>query len=172
MREAFSWSDYLSLAAPHCRMLVMNGTADVIIDRDADGSAWAETKESVAAAERVYSALGRPQGIQCWFEPGGGHRPYPAHRAALQWLLKHLHPAGRTDDYIDSFADVNYGSWAARHGIGFEKLYGTPLHLRGATVVDLPVIPFESIDVLKPGEIGRPEFTIEGWLDCIDPPES
>ena len=127
-------------------------------------------RESWIAAERVYSALGCPNGIQCWFEPEGGHRPYPAHRAAMQWLLKNLRPAGRTEAFLDSFSDINYGTWAEQHGIPFERLYGTPLHLRGATVVDMSVTPFESLDVLQPGEQGQPEFTIEGWLDRIDPP--
>jgi dienelactone hydrolase len=170
MREWLQWPEYLALAAPHCRVLVMNGTADVIIDRDADGSAWAETRQAVSRAEEVYAALGRPGGIRCWFEREGGHRPYPAHRAALQWLLKHVQPEGRSKNGLDSFADINYGAWAKQHGIAFEKLYGTPLHLRGATVVDLQITPLESLRVLTTEELGQPQYTIEGWLDRIDPP--
>jgi len=86
-------------------------------------------------------------------------------------LVVAVHPAGRTEDYLDSYTDINYGTWAEHHGIRFEKLYGTALHLRGATVVDLGVIPLKSLDVLDFGEIGRPEFTIEGWLDRVDPPQ-
>ena len=60
---------------------------------------------------------------------------------------------------------------AEKHGIGFERLYGTPLHLRGATVVDMDIKPLDSLTVLTPEETGRPEFTIDGWLDYIAPNE-
>jgi dienelactone hydrolase/predicted GH43/DUF377 family glycosyl hydrolase len=170
MREWLGWDEYLSLAAPKCRVLITNGTADVIIDRDADGSAWDETRQAIASAERVYAALGQPGGARCWFEPDGGHRPYPAHRAALGWLIEQAPPAGQTPERIDRLADVNFGDWADKHGIPFEPLYGTPLHLRGATVVDVNVTPLESLGVLTSEEIGRPEFTIEGWLERVAPP--
>lgn len=29
MRESLAWAEYVSLAAPHCALLVMNGEADV-----------------------------------------------------------------------------------------------------------------------------------------------
>ena len=141
----------------------------MVIDRDADGSAWEETRQAVAAAERVYSAFGRSEGIECWFEADGGHRPYPAHPAALQWLQRHVRPAGLVDQQVDEFATVNFGVWAEKHGIPFEPLYGTPLHLRGATVVDMGIQPLDSLAVLKSDEIGSPLFTIEGWLDHVAP---
>ncbi|HUT37085.1 MAG TPA: acetylxylan esterase [Planctomycetota bacterium] len=167
MREGLRWDEYLALAAPKCALLVMNGTADVIIDRDADGSAWSETRRAVASAERVYAALGRPGGIECWFEPRGGHRPYPAHRAALKWLARHASPDGLTEERLAALPDLHFGDWARKHGIQFEALYGTPLHLRGATVVDMGIAPLASLAVLKPEEVGRPEFTLEGWLKRI-----
>ena len=34
MRKFLEWDEYVSLAAPHCALLVANGDADVIIDRE------------------------------------------------------------------------------------------------------------------------------------------
>jgi hypothetical protein len=170
MRKLLSWSQYASLAAPHCALLVMNGDADVIIDRGGDGSAWRGTRAAVDEAAEVYASLGHPGRIRCWFESGGGHRPYPAHREGLEWIVEHARPAGCTAERVQALPEVNFGAWADAHKVKFEKLYGTDLHLRGATVVDMEIryFPRERLAVLKPEEMGQPEFTLEGWLESIN----
>ena len=170
MRDTgLTWHQYLSLAAPHCAMLITNGDADVIIDQDGSGKAWRDMDRTVVETAKVYAALGRPGGIQTWYEPGGGHRPYPARRSNLEWLIRLVVSAGWTADRVRALPEMNFGQWCIAHGFEIEPLYGTDLHLLGATVTDMDVVPLkrEQLAVLRPEEIGLPEFTIEGWLDRI-----
>ena len=44
------FGEFLSLAAPQCAVLIMNGDADVIIDHDGDGRAWRGTRAAVAVS--------------------------------------------------------------------------------------------------------------------------
>lgn len=169
MRKLLTWGQYLSLAAPHCRLLIANGDADVVIDRDGQGQAWRDTRLAAEEAGRAYAAFDCPDGIQCWFETGGGHRPYPLHPEVVAWLVEQLRPDGWTAEPIRRLPRINFGQWADDHQIPIETLYNTPLHMRGATVVDLQIdhLTRESLAVLHPEEIGRPEFTLEGWLNVI-----
>lgn len=75
--------------------------------------------------------------------------------------------AGLTAERLAAMPDLNYEAWAKKHGIKFEPLYGTPLHLRGATVADAGIVPLGSLGVIRPEEVGRPEFTIEGWIERV-----
>jgi len=169
MRKLLSWSQYVSLAAPHCALLVMNGDADVIIDRNGEGTAWRGTRSVIEDVAKVYAALGAPGAVRCWFEPGGGHRPYPTYKAGLEWIVRHAEPPGWTIEKVDELGEINFGLWADANGIKLERLYGTDLHLRGATVADFGIsyLPREKLAVLKPDEMGQPQFTIEGWLERI-----
>ena len=170
LREQLTWDQYLSLPAPHCALRIINGDADEIIDRDNEGAAWREQELAVKAAARVYAALGRPDGIGTWYEKGGGHRPYPLRTPNLAWLIREMKPHGRTPEQILKLPEINFGRWCQDHGFQLEALYATPLHLLGASVVDLDIMPLrrEQLAVLSPDEIGRPEYTIEGWLAQID----
>jgi dienelactone hydrolase len=169
MRKLLTWPQYVSLAAPHCSMLVANGDADVIIDRGGQGEAWRDTRQAVEQANRVYAALGRPAGIHCWFAPGGGHRPYPAHPEVLAWLVEQIHPEHWNAREVMQLPRLNFGQWGDANGIRIEPLYNTDLHVRGATVADLQITyrPREQLAVLQPEEIGHPEFALEGWLEQI-----
>lgn len=170
MRARLAWVDYAALAAPHCAVLIMNGDADIIIDRDGDGSAWKGTREVVAAASRVYANPQAPDRVQAWFEPGGGHRPYFIYREALEWIHQYLGTPAMTLEQIRALPTVNSGAWCDAHGIRLETLYGTDLHQRGATLPDLGLrpTPREQLACLTPAEAGTPEFTIEGWLQQIE----
>jgi len=169
-RRLCSWDEYLSLAAPHCAILVMNGDADVIIDRDQTGRCWRDTRAAVEKVAGVYAAMEAPGNIECWFAPGGGHRPYPAYPAGLEWIVRYADPHGWTAERVRNLGTINFGGWADAHCIKFEKLYGTELHLRGASLVDMHVQPVgrEQLACLKLDEIGQPEYTIEGWLIQIE----
>ncbi|MDA1138392.1 MAG: acetylxylan esterase [Planctomycetota bacterium] len=170
MRKRCTWEEFVSLAAPHCRVLVLNGDRDTIIDKDDTGEAWEGTRETVKNAAAVYEALGAAGGIEIWFEPGGGHRPYPASKAAIAWLARNGFIPGWNASKAKALPELNFGKWAESYGIEFEQLYGTDLHLKGATLADLKIRPLkrEDLAVLKPEERGQPAFTIEGWLDAID----
>lgn len=165
LRAECGWVDFLSLAAPDCAILVMNGDADVIIDDRGDGLIWDETREHLKAAAEHF-----PEGnVACWFEPGGGHRPYHGHVIALRWLNVHLGTPGYSAEQIRSLPTVNAGIWCDRNGIEFEKLYGTTLHQRGTTLADLELraIQREELACLHAHEVGDPQYTLEGWLDTI-----
>jgi poly(3-hydroxybutyrate) depolymerase len=170
MRERITWGDYIALAAPHCAVLVMNGDADVIIDMDKSGRAWNGTRAAVAHAAEVYERLGAAGKIQIWFEADGGHRPYFAYQAALEWIHEHLGTPAMTLDEIRALPTVDSGQWCDQHGIQLETLYGTELHERGATLPDLGLrpTPREQLACLSVDELGTPEFTIEGWLEAVE----
>ncbi len=91
----------------------------------------------------------------------------PGHPTALEWLCEHARPDGWTRERVRALPTVKFGPWAAERGIRFERLYGTELHLRGATLVDLGVKPLqrEQLAVLQASELGREEFTLRGWLE-------
>jgi len=165
MREMLTWHEYLLLTAPRCRVLVTNGDADVIIDRDGDGSAWRGTQAAVDSANAVAKQLGLLETISTWLERFGGHRPYPAHPEPVRWLLNTLDP----NRPAVTLSPANFGTWCDRHNITLERLYGTQLHLRGATVVERGIryLKPDELAVLRPEESGTSEFTIEGWLDQI-----
>lgn len=173
MREVATWPEYLSLAAPHCAVRILNGDADVVIDKDGRGEAWRDTDMAVRDAARRWAEFGRPDGITQWYERGGGHRHYEVRKPNLEWLVRELRPAGCTEARAHDLPEINFGDWCRVHGVELERLYGTPLHLLGATVVDLGLTPVrrDQLAVLRPDELGRPEFTIEGWLDRISPPD-
>jgi hypothetical protein len=170
MREWMTWDQYLALAAPHCALRIVNGDADVIIDKEDDGAAWRDMEPAVDSAAQVYAALGKPDGIQTWYEKDGGHRPYVARVPNLAWLVRQTKPEDRTPEQILDLPEINFGDWCHQHGFQLEKLYGTPLHLLGATVADMGIVPLrrEQLAVLSPDEIGRLEYTIEGWLEQIE----
>jgi len=170
MREFLNWAEYAALGAPHCAVLVTNGDADSIIDRHGDGRAWNGTRAAVERAAKVYEALGAEGKICAWFEAGGGHRPYFVYKQGLEWIHRHLGTPAMTLDQIRELPTLNSGAWCDEHGVRLERLYGTPLHQRGATLPDfgLHPTPREKLSCLKPGELGSPPFTLEGWLRQIE----
>lgn len=169
MRKQLSWVDYASLAAPDCAVLIVNGDADVIIDKG-DRSVWQRTRQVVDKASTVYEQLDSPGGIHAWWETDGGHRPYFAYKVSLEWIHRHLGTLAMTLEQIRDLPTVNSGKWCDEHGIELEPLYGTALHQRGGTLPDLGLrpTPRELLSCLRPGELGSPEFTVEGWLEEIE----
>lgn len=165
LRQLCEWTDFLSLAAPHCAVCILNGDADVIIDGQGDGTAWRGTQDIIAQTQSQFP----PGHLDCWFEADGGHRPYHGYKIALEWIHQHLGTPGWTLEQIQALPTLNAGIWCDQNGIGLEKLYGTQLHQRGATLPDLDLrpIPREVLACLSPEEIGDPQYTIEGWLDLI-----
>jgi len=167
MRSKNTWPQFLALGAPRCSILAMNGDCDVVVDEL--GTRWNELRKNVARANEIYRALGNADGIQVWFESGGGHRPYPLRKKAIKWLDDRIDVPELTNEEIGELEEINYSDWAKAHHIALEKIYATQLHLLGAKVVDLNIQPLKpsQLACLNPEERGKAEFTLEGWLLSI-----
>jgi hypothetical protein len=65
-------------------LLVMNGDADTVIDRDGSGAVWKHTVAHLRAAD--------PSGrrLQTAWCPQGGHRPYHGNKRAIQFIHEQL----------------------------------------------------------------------------------
>ncbi|MDZ4819793.1 MAG: acetylxylan esterase [Planctomycetota bacterium] len=170
MRSRLSWNEFAALAAPECAIYIMNGDADIVIDRDGDGRAWRGTQNVATRGKQVYEELRSPQNILTWFEPEAGHRAFYAYPQALHAVRRYLTTPGMGEAEIRALPNVNAGQWCDAHGIVLEKLYGTDLHDRGANLVDMKLHPTPPADLkcLKPDELGSPDFTIEGWLKTVE----
>ncbi len=169
LRALCEWRDYMALAAPHCAVLVLNGDTDIIIDCAGDGTAWRGTERVVEDVAKIYAERGAAGKIDCYFETGGGHRPYHGYNVALQWIHRHLGTPGWTMAEIEALPTVNAGQWCDQQGVEIEPFYGTVLHDRGASMVDmgLRAIGREELACLRPDEIGAAQYTLEGWLTTL-----
>lgn len=161
LRELADWPDFLRLGAATSALLVMNGYADVVIDRDQSGIIWRELKEHAQAVETTGGH------IQLWWCPGGGHRPYHGSKRALQFINEQLDTPGMMLAEIRTLPELHYGTWCDQHSVALELLYGVELHYRGTRLPDFGFkpIPREQLNVLKPQELGSPDFTTRGWLN-------
>ena len=54
LRAICTWEDYISLAQPHCAVLVLNGDADVVIDKEGDGHLWKKTRQLIDRLKSVF----------------------------------------------------------------------------------------------------------------------
>ncbi|MGY8824428.1 MAG: alpha/beta hydrolase family protein [Candidatus Latescibacterota bacterium] len=169
LRALCEWTDYLALAAPHCAVLVLNGDADVIIDCDGDGVVWRGTQRVVDEVAKVYATRGGAGKIDCFFEVGGGHRPYHGYKVALEWIHLHLGTPGWTRQQVRALPEINAGQWCDEQGVEIEAFYGTLLNDRGATMVDLGLkaIGRKELACLDKNEIGAKQYTLEGWLEMV-----
>jgi len=168
LRKQADWPTFIGLAAPGCAILFANGDADVVIDRN-DRGVWPRSQARLDAARPRWAE--RPERApQAYLEAGAGHRPYFAYREALVFLHGQGMLPGVTAESLAKLPTVNAGQWCDRYGIELEKLYGTQLHWRGATLPDLAIVPLAPAElaVLRPDERGAADFTLEGWLDQIE----
>jgi hypothetical protein len=164
MRAVCEWRDLLDLSSERNSLLVMNGDADIVIDKGQTGACWRDTVTHIAAID--------PEGrrARSWFCPGGGHRPYQGTKEALRFIHEQLGTPSMTADELERLPELHYGTWCDRHGIELEPLYGTELHYRGAVLPDLGLepIPRHHLAVLSSQELGSADFTIDGWLEAHD----
>lgn len=170
LRAICTWEDYISLAQPHCAVLVLNGDADVVIDKEGDGHLWKKTRQLIDRLKSVFwDKKTNSSRIDYWFENNGGHRPYHGYPIALEWINRYLGTPGWSLEKIKAIPPINGGVWCDKHHIRLEKLYGTDLHDRGCTLPDMDIIPVprEALACLTEDEIGDPMYTIEGWLNTI-----
>jgi pimeloyl-ACP methyl ester carboxylesterase len=164
LRALCDWSEFLSLASENNELLVMNGDADVVIDKDGSRTVWRDTDAHLRAAD--------PSGtrMQSWFRAGGGHRPYQGTARALRFIHETLGTPALTSGEIDALEEMHFGSWCDERGVEIEPLYGTELHYRGALLPDLgqALIPRGRLAVLQPDEVGGDELTVDGWLSVCE----
>ena len=164
MRAVCEWPELLRLAAVHNALLVMNGDADVVIDKQQTGAPWRDLK-----AYLLSDVNSEQRRARCWFCHGGGHRPYQGTKQALRFIHEQLGTPRMSREQIDALPELNYGAWCDGYGVEIEPLYGTGLHYRGATLPDLGLRPIARGDlaVLDSKELGGTDFTIDGWLNGL-----
>jgi dienelactone hydrolase len=168
MRKQADWPTFIGLAAPHCAIYLANGNVDAVIDRN-DRGVWLRAQAQLDAARPRWAE--RPdRAPQSYLEPEAGHRPFFAYKEALEFLHGQGMLPGATEASLKSLPTIHAGQWCDRYRIELEKLYGTQLHWRGSTLVDLKIMPLAPAElaVLKPDERGSADFTLEGWLDRIE----
>jgi len=168
MRNRADWPKFIGLAAPHCAIYFANGDADAVIDRN-DRGVWQRSQANLDAARPRWAE--RPERApQSYLEPDAGHRPFFAYKEALEFLRGQGMLPGATEEMLKTLPTINAGRWCDRYGIELEKLYGTQLHWRGATLADLNIVPLAPAEpaVLRPEERGTADFTLEGRLEQIE----
>jgi hypothetical protein len=168
MRKVADWPEFIGLAAPHCAIFFANGDVDAVIDRN-DRQVWSRAQAHLEAARPRW--IERPERApQSYLEHNAGHRPFFAYGEALVFLHGQGMLPGATAESLKSLPTIDAGRWCDRYGIELEKLYGTQLHWRGATLPDLKIVPLAPAElaVLRRDEQGSADFTLEGWLDQIE----
>jgi dienelactone hydrolase len=170
MRKICSWQEYASLSAPHCAVLLMNGDADTIIDRKNNGVAWKNTKAVAENTDRIYQQLKSKNPFNCWFESKAGHRPFFAYKEAVVFVHKTIGTPNYTISEIEKLPTIGAAKWCVANSVKLEKLYGTELHERGSTLIDLNIrsTSIDNLKCLHKSEVGSANYTIEGWLQAMD----
>jgi hypothetical protein len=180
LRACCTWAEYLSLAPTHGALMLMLGEKDEVASCCSPGdlAAIPRTRVALEEARRLHEdAGGDPRAIVFWSEPGGGHRPYPLHPVAVQWVHRHLGTPGWTLEQLKNLPTIKFGTWCDQYGITWEPFYFTELHHRGATTLDLGIahLTRDQLACLRPNETGDPQYTLEGWLQKVErgfrPPE-
>ena len=170
MRKMITWPEYAALAAPDCAVLIMNGDADWVIDREDDNSGWAGMETAIEAAARSYALTSAAGRAHTFYEPGGGHRPYFVYQEALEWIHKYLGTPAKSLEEIRALPTINAKDWCDNYGIQMESFYSSNLHQGGATIPDLKIraLTREELSCLRWDELGTSDFTVEGWLQSIE----
>ena len=91
------------------------------------------------------------------------------YKVALEWIHLHLGTPGWTRQQVRTLPEINAGQWCDEQGVEIEAFYGTLLHDRGATMVDLGLkaIGRKELACLDKDEIGAKQDTLEGWLEMM-----
>lgn len=168
MRRLTDWPTFVGLAAPNCAIFCANGNFDAVIDRN-DREVWRRSQANLDSAKAAWSAHA-DRAPQSYLEPDAGHRPFFAYKEALRFLHRQLGSPPAMLASLEKLPAINAGQWCDRYGIALEKLYGTSLHWRGATLPDMNIVPLApaELSVLRAAERGSADFTLEGWLDQLE----
>ncbi|MAG36597.1 MAG: hypothetical protein CL878_10200, partial [Dehalococcoidia bacterium] len=171
LQKVMTNGELLGLAAPHCAVLIPNGDADTVIDKDGSGMvAVRGLGVSLEQAQEIYRLYEGAHGrVAASLEPGGGHRHYHLGKPALIWAVTHLGANGVSVHDLVRMPETLFGDWADANDVPIERLYNTQLHFRGLRLPDLGVrpLPPEHRRCLTATEIGNERFTLEGWLSAV-----
>lgn len=173
MLDICDYSQLVSLAAPHCAILSMNGDHDEIVTQGREDY-WDQHLAHAHQISNVYKYHGVDHKFKVWFQQGSGHRAYHLHIDAIEWLGQHFGLKEWTPQKIKKLPTISLEAWFSKHGLQWPErgrdLYWVPRHHRGAIYADMDIhpIPTEHLLCLSSDEIGRDEYTLEGWLKQIE----
>ncbi len=169
LRERMSWLDAMLLSAPNCEVFFVNGAEDFHYVL-----AWDYLGRLASESGRILTNLGMSPNTFTWTEPEATHRPFHIHKEALKWIHERLGTPDMTLKEIEDLSTAIGGEWCKANGFRIEGFYASIKSQAGCRLPDLGLrrIPPNELLCLKPEELGKPEFTIEGWLDKVekDPP--
>lgn len=168
MLQICPWPQFIALFPGS--VLVMNGRADNIIDRLPDKTTWQQSLGHIDDALAMHAGANSKPVIESWFEPDGGHRPYQTHKAAAQWIARQWNLPGWSTEAIASLPVIQSGTWCDRHGIVIQKFYATARHHRGASMLDMNLVPTPAAAgrCLTDEERTADDYTVQGWLKAIE----
>jgi len=179
MAEVCGWREFLSLFVPHSAVLFLDGDADDVMDVDHPaGTHINSVREGAALLAAICgrSGYGAKTGNIEW--AGCGHRTYHFTREAMLWVNEWLGTPAVSREEIYAFSELRFETWIEKYDDinailndpNMVKYYWTERHTRGATYLytGAPPLGPDQLRCLKPGELGDPKYTLEGWLDLIE----
>ena len=167
IEERVDYPTLLSMAAPRCATMLLVGDDDNICGgREVYEQGFTQ---AFAWTESLFRSAGAGGRLAKHVYAEAGHRPYFLSKEALLWLEAHLGLPRLTAEGIGALPVIRMGSWAEANGVTFEPLYATEDHNPGFLAPDVGVrhLPVPSLACLSAEERKQPQFTIEGWLECI-----
>lgn len=162
----------LSLAAPQCAVLVMNGEQDEIVTQGYE-EYWPQHIDYANRIAACYGQHGVPAKFKLWFQPEGGHRAYHLHKHALEWLALHLQLTDWPAEHIRGLPTITLEQWFHKHQLEWperdRRLYWVTRHHKGGIYADMEIspLPKHTLCCLEPDEVGDAQYTLEGWLERI-----
>ncbi len=166
-----------TLNADRGPMLVMDGTADKVMDIPFSGADWLEkTREATIAmhgsAQDVFTSV---------IYPDVGHRPSWVDADGFLWLSDHLHFANWTTAQIKAMPVTNISEWKKANSTAVNSVVRGPLvsEAEGTLMAvgdDVPALTREQLTVLPEATRREmaPRLTYESWAAKIEkeyPPE-
>jgi dienelactone hydrolase len=158
-----------TLNADRGPMLVMDGTADKVMDIPFSGADWLEkTREKTIALhgtdENVFTSV---------IYPDVGHRPSWVDADGFLWISDHLHFANWTHAQIAALPVTHISAWAKANGVTVVSEAEGSLMALGD---DVPALTREQLTVLPTAarQELKPRLTFESWEAKIEkeyPPE-
>jgi len=167
IQERLDYAHLLAMAAPRCAGLIIVGDDDAICG----GRKVYEQgfKPFAVQARELFAQAGAPDALHTLVVPDAGHRPYYLTREAVLWLGEEAALPKRRLEMVREWRELRLGDWAAANGVEFERLYATEDHYPALLAVDAGVEHVEpaKLACLSDDERRNPEFTAEGWLECV-----
>ncbi len=167
-----SWLDLMMLSAPFCKVRFVNGAEDFHYVL-----AWNYLDRLTGESAKILKKLGMESNTTAWTEPEATHRPFHIHKESLVWLNKNFGTPAMTLAQIEALPVIKGGEWCKANGFRIEGFYAPYKSQTGCNLPNLGIrrVPQDKLLCLTKEELGKPEFTIEGWLEFLEknsPPEA